>query len=188
MKPQTIFANLVAPQTWRNGGGQTRELLAWPSADDWVVRISRADISLDGPFSSFPGVQRWFAVLQGLGVGLSFEHKNVELRRGDAPFCFDGAAAPMCRLLMGPTQDLNLMVRSGSGLMQLAVAGQGWSLAGASRGLYTAGPGVWSDGVQQMALDAHTLLWQTDADAQTWHFTADTSAPAFWLAHTLATP
>ena len=41
---QLIDAASVAPQAWRNGGGQTRELIAWPAGADWRVRISRADI------------------------------------------------------------------------------------------------------------------------------------------------
>ena len=45
----------AAPQAWRNGGGVTRELLTWPNADDWIVRLSVADIEKDGPFSAFPG-------------------------------------------------------------------------------------------------------------------------------------
>ena len=58
------------PQPWRNGGGVTRELLAWPQAADWRLRVSVADIERDGPFSPFPGVDRWFAVIEGDGVEL----------------------------------------------------------------------------------------------------------------------
>ena len=29
---------------WRNGVGRTRELLAWPTAADWLVRVSVAEI------------------------------------------------------------------------------------------------------------------------------------------------
>ena len=39
-------ADHVAPQRWRHGGGRTRELLAWPSAPHWMLRISLADITL----------------------------------------------------------------------------------------------------------------------------------------------
>ncbi len=45
-----VDATTVAPQPWRNGGGQTRELLAWPTGADWKLRISRADIESDGRF------------------------------------------------------------------------------------------------------------------------------------------
>ncbi|MDP3170391.1 MAG: HutD family protein, partial [Polaromonas sp.] len=41
----------VAPTPWRNGGGVTRELIAWPTPQDWDWRISVAEIEKDGPFS-----------------------------------------------------------------------------------------------------------------------------------------
>ena len=119
-----VHANSVAPQAWRNGGGQTRELLAWPDANNWQLRISRADIDADGPFSAFPGVTRWFAVLRGTGVALAFSGTEREVRQGDAPLQFDGASAPGCRLLDATTQDLNLMARGGTSQMQAAQAAQ----------------------------------------------------------------
>lgn len=107
----------AAPQPWRNGGGVTRELLCLPAGAgaDWTLRISVADIAADGPFSPFPGVTRWFAVVSGAGVRLDFRHAGNglrELRPGDAPLRFDGADAPHCTLLDGTTRDLNVMVRS----------------------------------------------------------------------------
>lgn len=142
------------PQPWRNGGGTTRELLRWPAAlaaganvrnadaaDDWLVRVSVAEIACDGPFSAYPGVDRWFAVLDGAGVTLllppgprdgashgdSRAEANGELRGepdgerrraharhpGDDALAFAGEAAPGCTLIDGPTSDLNLMVRRG---------------------------------------------------------------------------
>ena len=75
-----IRLNEVAPVPWRNGGGVTRELLAWPSPDDWALRISVAEVERDGPFSQYPGVQRWFAVLSGGGVRLTVAGQVRELR------------------------------------------------------------------------------------------------------------
>ena len=109
-----VTAQDVAPQRWRNGGGWTRELLAWPT-DDWVVRLSVADIEADGPFSAFDGVQRWFGVLRGEGVRLL----GGELRVGSGLLSFDGALAPDCQLIDGPTRDFNLMHRRGPGQMQV---------------------------------------------------------------------
>jgi hypothetical protein len=114
----------VTPQPWRNGGGVTRELLAWPPAGDWRVRVSVAAIERDGPFSSYPGVERWFAVLAGAGVELTIDGRVRRLRRGDAPSSFSGDADTRCRLLDGPTQDLNLMLRGARGAMQPAVDGE----------------------------------------------------------------
>ncbi|WP_326539845.1 HutD/Ves family protein, partial [Pseudorhodoferax sp.] len=96
-----IDVGAVAPQSWRNGGGQTRELWRWPEQGPWQLRISRADIDRDGPFSAFVGVQRWFAVLSGAGVELQFGTTRRTLRPGDEALHFDGALAPGCRLLDG---------------------------------------------------------------------------------------
>ena len=99
----------VKPQPWKNGGGVTRELLAWPNADEWAMRLSVADIECDGPFSAFPGIDRWFAVLSGNGVRLSSPAKTIQ--RSDDALHFDGALAPDCELIDGSTRDLNLMIR-----------------------------------------------------------------------------
>ncbi len=100
--------------SWRNGGGRTRELLAWPNASDWQVRVSIAEIEADGPFSPYPGIDRWFAVLSGAGVVLALPQGEHTLRAGGAALAFAGEAAPACRLIDGPTQDLNLMLRRGA--------------------------------------------------------------------------
>lgn len=188
MTLRLIHAQECAPQPWRNGGGQTRELLVWPPKGEWQLRISRADIAADGPFSAFPGVQRWFAVLQGAGVELALPMPQT-LRAGDAPLEFDGAAAPDCSLLDGPTQDLNLMARQGQGCMQAVVAGQAWLSTRAQRGLYATGAGTWSDGACLIHISAHTLLWHDTPDSAPWTFTPDAKAkakaphraPAYWL-------
>ena len=70
MNWRSVSLASVPPQPWKNGGGTTRELLAWPTGADWRVRLSVAEVVADGPFSRFEGVQRWFAVLGGAGVRL----------------------------------------------------------------------------------------------------------------------
>jgi environmental stress-induced protein Ves len=96
---------------WRNGGGRTRELAAYPEGQDWTWRISVADVAADGPFSHFDGVQRWFAVLDGTGVRLTVAGREHEMTPESSPLEFDGGVTADCRLLGGATQDLNLMVR-----------------------------------------------------------------------------
>ena len=112
-----VVASDTAPVPWKNGGGVTRELLRLPAeaAGDWTLRISVADIAADGPFSPFPGITRWFAVVAGAGVRLRFADRILNIRRGDAPLRFDGADAPGCTLLGGATRDLNVMVRTSAG-------------------------------------------------------------------------
>ncbi|HEY8049917.1 MAG TPA: HutD family protein [Ramlibacter sp.] len=103
---------------WKNGGGVARELLFWPHRDDWSVRVSVADIERDGPFSSYPGVARWFAVLSGGGVKLRVDGHGHSLHTDSEPFRFDGGAKVECDLLAGPTQDFNLMLLGREGRVE----------------------------------------------------------------------
>ena len=181
----------VAPQLWRNGGGQTRELLVWPeggpTGGDWSLRISVADIRDDGPFSAFPGITRWFAVIDGRGVVLRFGAHTVTLGAGADPVRFDGAAAPGCTLIDGPTRDLNLMLRGGEGVMLPARPGEPWAGDFAQRGLFTAVPGaLQSEHGTPTPLPANTLLWQSDAVTGALRFEPSEPIPepaAWWLGH-----
>lgn len=123
-----ILAAEQPPTPWKNGGGLARDLLLWPSAADWWLRISLADITTDGPFSAWPGVQRWFAVTRGAGVRLHGAGGQAHTQRpADGPWCFDGGQALQCTLIDGSVQALNLMLRSGaSGLMQTWALTEDW--------------------------------------------------------------
>jgi hypothetical protein len=173
MTPLLVRADEVAPQPWRNGGGRTRELLAWPTADDWQLRVSVADIEADGPFSAFPDVQRWFAVIEGAGVVLRFADGERRIECGDEPLQFDGAAAPGCRLIVGPTRDLNLMLRGAAGAMHTAADGVAWTSRAPCCGLFAARPGTLSAGERSWALPARTLAWFDEAPAAALTFRAD---------------
>ena len=109
---QVVSLADVAPTPWKNGGGTTRELVAWPDADHWVWRMSVAEVAQSGPFSRFDGVQRWFAVLGGAGVALIHNGARHALTVDSAPFCFDGGLPTSCDLIDGATQDFNLMTRA----------------------------------------------------------------------------
>ena len=174
------------PQPWRNGGGSTQELLTWPSADNWLVRISVARIERDGPFSRFDGIERWFAVVDGAGVTLRFPETAIVLRTGDQPLRFDGAAAPDCELLRDATQDLNLMVRSaeGDGAMRRATVCVPWVSAATWRAVYTAEPvTLHVEGRVETDLPANTLAWTEHHGEQTWELTGGgTPLRAWWLA------
>ena len=201
MTPQLMRLEDAPAQRWRNGGGSTRELLAWPSTQAWQLRLSVADINADGPFSVFDGVQRWFVVLQGAGAMLTVDGQDHRQRRADGPLHFDGAARTHCRLLDGPTRDLNLMLRQLAGGLLPAVAGQAWQPPGQACGLFSrlpgrchfsAAPGGLAAG---QALPAMALCWFASAPAslrwqpsapgdiatptlpQAWWLWADTAAP-----------
>lgn len=183
-EPVVIEAARVAAQPWRNGGGQTRELLAWPAGDAWKVRVSRADIDRDGPFSAYPQVQRWFAVLQGPGVELQFPGHTCTVGTGDEALQFDGASAPACRLIAGPTQDLNLMLRGATGLLQRWHGGVRWNTGHAMRGLYTTVAGRWQSTAASRDVPAHSLLWAGDGHPGAWSFEPHAEHPpgsAWWI-------
>ena len=152
----------VAPARWRNGGGWTRELLAWPAPQGWAVRVSVADIVADGPFSAFPGVERWFAVLEGDGVTLDHDGgAATPLRAGDPVHRFAGDVATGCRLLGGTTRDFNLMVRREAATATVAplpaghAATSDWSgcFATAAVRVRRGGDTAWT------ALPARALAW-----------------------------
>jgi uncharacterized protein len=113
MKWNIVSLDEVLPQPWRNGGGITRELLAWPAVAGWRLRLSVADVQAAGPFSHFDGLERWFAVLEGEGVVLRIGHDEHALTRGDAPFRFDGGLNVECFPRGGTTRDFNLMAPPG---------------------------------------------------------------------------
>jgi environmental stress-induced protein Ves len=115
MNWQVIALADVPASSWKNGGGTTRELVAWPNAQDWLWRMSVAKVALSGPFSQFDGVQRWFAVLSGAGVRLDVGTPPgvtaQTLTDTSEPLCFEGELPVQCTLVDGATQDFNLMLR-----------------------------------------------------------------------------
>ena len=168
MSWRTVVLADVAPSPWKNGGGTTRELLAWPSPADWVFRLSVAEVQADGPFSSFVGVQRWFAVLSGAGVrlrlGAAAPFGVQALTTASAPFCFDGALPVDCTLMDGATQDFNLMVRADQARAQMQrVAGklQTGDAGPRTVAVWTgeAGAALWL-GQECTPVRANTLAWQ----------------------------
>lgn len=98
---------------WRNGGGWTREIHAEPDAGtDWDWRLSIAEITADGPFSTFEGIDRELVLLAGEGVRLAFDDgESVDVRPPYGRHRFAGERAVQGELIDGPTHDFNLMWR-----------------------------------------------------------------------------
>jgi uncharacterized protein len=189
MKPTIIQANSVAPQAWRNGGGETRELMAWPPGESaWQMRISLADIESNGPFSPFQDVTRWFAVLEGAGVRLRFANEEKLMTSTSAPLCFAGGEPPDCELINGSTRDLNLMIRSGSGKMQTTLDRLVWRTSAMQCGLFTATAGFVHVGAKSIGpIAAHSLVWFDEAPAAPLIFEslhASNNPAGWWLSFT----
>jgi environmental stress-induced protein Ves len=109
---------------WKNGGGATRDVLISPAgaaldAFDW--RISIAEIVSNGQFSSFPGIDRKLAVLDGK-VALTVEgHAPVTLDAYRRVLDFPGEAAVEGHLIDGPSTALNVMTWRGRYTARMAV-------------------------------------------------------------------
>ncbi|MFD4561085.1 HutD family protein [Streptomyces sp. NPDC058469] len=102
---------------WKNGGGVTREIAAWPEgADmgDFVWRVSLAEVAADGPFSAFPDVDRTLTVVEGAGMDLTVGGEQWLVNTPYEPRDFRGDVPTECRLLDGPVVNLNVMWRRGA--------------------------------------------------------------------------
>ncbi len=105
---------------WLNGGGSTIEIIAWPARDRWDWRLSVADVDHAGPFSTFENIDRTIALLTGNGFALTFGSGTTQsITDTYSPYSFPGDEDCSCRLVDGPVQDINLMVRRGTGAQRL---------------------------------------------------------------------
>lgn len=99
---------------WKNGGGETAEILCWPEGaglDDFTLRLSTARVGASGPFSLFPGVDRVLTVIEGGPIVLNLEGKEHGLGSDSAPFSFPGDTPCTARLEGAPVLDFNVMTR-----------------------------------------------------------------------------
>lgn len=99
---------------WKNGGGSTLELLQDAAAGggfNW--RLSIADVSAPGPFSTFEGIDRQIMLVEGNGMVLSFGNAAppAVIAKPLRPHSFRGEWATDCRLVEGAIRDFNVMVR-----------------------------------------------------------------------------
>jgi environmental stress-induced protein Ves len=156
-----VSLDQAAATPWRNGGGTARELLAWPHAQDWLARVSIADVAASGPFSSYAGVARWFAVLSGEGVTLRVDGRAHGLTRESQPFSFDGGSATECELAGGATEDFNLMLRGREGVLERVHGRQERRCRrGALVGAYSHEHTIMFDAVEvRIVIPPRTLAW-----------------------------
>lgn len=135
------------------------------SIDTFELRVSIASVVDDGPFSSFPGVDRYIAVIDGPGMDLDVDGAHVSLDPG-VLVRFSGDASTTGRLRGGPVRDLNLMVRRPSTVTATFGDVRGitateptvlWVAEGAL-GPLRAGDAAWLEPGDRLAGSARTLL------------------------------
>jgi uncharacterized protein len=109
------FADLVATP-WKNGGGVTREVAAYPEGagfDAFGWRVSIADVAGDGPFSTFENVDRTLVLIDGTGLELTIDGTKSTLDSPGDRVSFAGEAAVSSHLGHGKIRDFNVMTRRG---------------------------------------------------------------------------
>ena len=100
---------------WKNGGGETIEIAIDPpgaSLDTFEWRISMAAVTEPGPFSTFAGIERTLAVLDGNGLKLAIHGMPPQrLTQTSQPLTFAADVPTNATLIDGPVRDLNVMTR-----------------------------------------------------------------------------
>jgi environmental stress-induced protein Ves len=113
---QLIQYASLRPAPWKNGGGCTTEIAVAPSGagfDEFDWRISLATITQSGPFSSFPGIDRSLALVDGDGVLLDFGDERFVLSPSEPLIEFAGEDAVHATVTGALTTDFNVMTRRG---------------------------------------------------------------------------
>jgi environmental stress-induced protein Ves len=116
MEARVIRNHDLVRVPWKNGGGTTAEIAAFPEGSGFETfgwRVSMADVASDGPFSLFPGIDRTLIVIEGDGIELDVEGIAHSLDTASPKLSFSGDDITAGRLLSGPIRDLNVMTRRG---------------------------------------------------------------------------
>jgi uncharacterized protein len=114
--PEILRAASRPALPWKNGGGVTREVAAFPTGSgvaDFDWRVSIAEVRAAGPFSHFPAVDRRMTVLEGR-LALTVDAQPPLMLVPDSPPAFFAGDVPASgEPLGGPVIDLNVMTRRG---------------------------------------------------------------------------
>lgn len=164
---------------WKNGGGSTTEIAISPpdaGFDDFDWRISLATILADGPFSSFPGIDRSLMLVEGDSVQLTLDGaRNVLLNAAQPMLWFPGEALVHAQV-KGATTDFNVMTRRDRCRHQLEKITAPGRLVrrSATTLLFVVGDGavLARGGGQQFALARHDALLLDADDAPEWQLDA----------------
>lgn len=130
---------------WKNGLGETFEIVVNQNQQGQRFRISQATVVEDGIFSDFSGLDRTLVLLSGEGMRLS--HRSVEdisthtqLNAALDIARFAGGDHTYAELTNGRIEDLNIMVRETDTLskVQVCFAPESMTITGDNRSLINA--------------------------------------------------
>jgi environmental stress-induced protein Ves len=161
-----IRYDALTASPWKNGGGITRELACYPAGagmQDFIWRVSIADVGQSGPFSSFPGIARIITLLDGDGMQLQFENgTRHDLTSSLAPYAFRGEDALHAQLVDSPSRDFNLMWRRDAAHGSVEVLRETTSIAADATTLLFCATGEWQVGEHRL-MQGDTLLIEADS-------------------------
>ena len=111
--PTIVYPKDFKEVPWKNGQGITREIYRIPleaDAKEFYFRLSMAAVNQSGPFSLFPGKDRFLMLLEGKGFRLTFDDKSqVALTAPFDSMEFEGEEAVHCDLVDKASSDFNVM-------------------------------------------------------------------------------
>ncbi|MDP3959038.1 MAG: HutD family protein [Pseudorhodobacter sp.] len=126
---------------WANGRGTTTELIRVDGVGGLRWRLSMASVVEDGPFSTFPGIERNLTVIAGAGFDLV--GTGIKLHaRALVPIAFPGDV-PLRAVGTGgmPSDDFNVMTARALPRPAVTLADDGTELAaGGTLCLFALGP------------------------------------------------
>lgn len=109
---------------WKNGLGETLEIAVKREDDEILYRISQAAVVEDGVFSDFSGLHRTLVLLKGQGMLLTHQSADKQyqhdLKQPLSIADFAGGDVTHAKLADGPIEDLNIMVREGRAVSNVA--------------------------------------------------------------------
>lgn len=112
---QVVDVAALPPKPWKNGGGLTYELARHPEGvdvDDFLWRVSIANITRSGDFSVYQNIERVILLLEGDGMVLeSAEGEVYRLTTPYVPYRFRGEDRVHAHLAGSASKDFNLMLR-----------------------------------------------------------------------------
>ncbi|WP_411571769.1 HutD/Ves family protein [Pectobacterium cacticida] len=162
--------NTLPVSRWRNGGGETREIISAPAVagEGFAWRASIATIAQAGDFSAFPGVDRIITLLEGSGVSLVFPAFSHRLRRGE-PLFFAGetplSATPIeTHDGEAVNRDFNIMTRRDSHYATVMAVRDAMQLGAQEAGVLYVMDGCWRIGEE--TCQAGQGVWWTSQQPQ----------------------
>ena len=101
---------------WKNGKGETLELIKDEDDKGLIFRISQAAVTESGTFSDFSGLERHLVLIAGKGMRLTHQSEQGHVSHHDLFHeldiaVFNGGDMTTSELIGGTIEDLNIMVR-----------------------------------------------------------------------------